>query len=214
MSTPVETLTDVEGITIEIHYDSDTESPRDNDGNTGTFMLDHGRYNLPMEAGDDVERAFRHFLDLRNGLNLFARYMRQTGQARIVVPVWGYDHGQLALSAGKRAGQFSDQWDSGLAGVVFVSQETLDRNGIENVTDEELETWVDGEVKEFDQWQRGECYGYVLKNTVTDETLESVWGFIGDEYVTAEAISAAQCEVKHLVVPSGLGWPTTNGKAI
>lgn len=51
------------------------------------------------------------------------------------------------------------------------------------------ERGLEAEIKEYDQYLRGEVYGYVIKGHGEEE---SCWGFIGDiDYVKREAISAA-----------------------
>ena len=108
------------------------------------------------------------------------------------LPVWLYDHGGLTVSCGERVCPYNDQWDSGCLGWIFVSKETILRE-----TDATADTWRErgfeilrGEVEEYDQYLRGEVYGYTLYESDIPEdgetpdwaeTGDSCWGFFGSD---------------------------------
>ena len=48
-------------------------------------------------------------------------------EAEIIVKVWGYDHGGLSIST-TRSGQFADEWDSGLLGVIYATKNDILEN--------------------------------------------------------------------------------------
>lgn len=58
-------------------------------------------------------------------------------------------------------------------------------------TDEEIRQkafkYLEGEVKEYDQYLSGDVYGYVVKDKFTDDVLDSCWGFYGYDYCEQEA---------------------------
>lgn len=99
------------GERLEIDFYSDeNDNPRQWD-NMGTMILSHKRYNL----GDDdfgIE-TYEELVD----------YLKEQ-EAEIVVKVWGYDHGGLSIST-TRSGQFSDEWDSGLLGVIYATKNEI-----------------------------------------------------------------------------------------
>ena len=165
-----------DGFTITSYYDEDAQNPReDSDCHVGVMVLDHGRYDLPNED-DDAKRALDWFMSRKSGLSLFSRWARIFKGATIVLPVWGYDHSGLAMRAGDRVGQFADQWDSGLLGVIYD-----DATNVVDWTAEQIEAALRGEVEEYDMFGRGEVYGYIVTDRNGDE-VDSCWGYVGSEY--------------------------------
>lgn len=188
---------------LELDPYGDTDSPRDNDGNAAILVLSWSRYNLPNE--DDTGRLDEAFE--RGGLRLAARYLAVAHDA-VVVPVWGYEHGQLALSAGKRVGAFSDPWDSGLAGLAYCrrswARENLRAPSAGETLDDVIEQAIRAEVTYYDAWQQGDVFGWIAERRVITaedeqdsdawEQIESVWGYIGDdrEHTLGEAVEACE----------------------
>lgn len=187
---------------LDPYGNTDTDSPRDNDGNAALLVLSHRRYELPNE--DDTGRLSEAFE--RGGLRLAARYLTVFHDA-VVVPVWGYEHGQLALSAGKRVGAFSDPWDSGLAGLAYCrrswARENLRGPGANETLDDVIEQAIHAEVTQYDAWAQGDIFGWVAERRVITEgaapdesweQIESVWGYIGDdrEYALGEAVETCE----------------------
>ena len=109
---------------MRLHPDPDAASPRSQD-NLGVLCLSVGRYALPMEDRD-VHAAMNgdYGLGGRRSRRAVTRWLQATRGARVVLPVWGYDHGMLAVHAGARSYPFDDRWDSGLAGINFDSADT------------------------------------------------------------------------------------------
>jgi hypothetical protein len=51
------------------------------------------------------------------------------------------------------------------------------------------------QVEEFSAYLNGDCYGFIIRDTVTRESLDSCWGYYGLEFVEAQGRSAlAQME--------------------
>ena len=108
------------------------------------------------------------------------------------LPLWLYDHSGLTVSCGERVYPYNDRWDSGCLGWIIVSKAVLLRE-----TDATSDTWRErgyeilrGEVEEYDQYLRGEVYGYTLyeSDIPEDEQApdwtdagESCWGFYGSD---------------------------------
>lgn len=53
---------------------------------------------------------------------------------------------------------------------------------------------AEGEINEFLAWENGEVYGYIVKDDETSETLDSCWGFYGDD-----GRKAAEEEAKSMI---------------
>ena len=102
------------GERLEIeYYSDDNDNPRQWD-NMGTMILNHKNYNL----GDD-DYGIETYEELVD-------YLKEQ-EAEIVVKVWGYDHGGLSIST-TRSGQFADEWDSGLLGVIYATKNDILEN--------------------------------------------------------------------------------------
>lgn len=128
---------------LSIYYDDVSESPREW-GNTGTMVLFHRSYTLPNEKNWTVEQA-EEFVDSDESKNY------------IILPVWGYNHGGLAMKAGNRTYPFNDSWDSGQLGIIFA------KKGTEDLSDEQITNILVGEVETYGKYANGEVYYYVLE---------------------------------------------------
>ena len=87
---------------------------------------------------------------------------------------------------------FSCKWDSGQVGYIFVSYEDIIKEY--GKLDIEMATKVlKGEVEEYSQYINGEVYGYQIYNKEEQydcpDSIDSCWGFIGDEYIKEEVNS-------------------------
>ena len=176
----------------------DAESPREW-CNVARLCLSHRRYDLPWEDDTEGERV-REAMD-RGGLRLAARYLSIVHDA-VVLPVWGYEHGAITFSAGQRVGEYADVWDSGLAGLAYITRDVaraeLRDPGEAETLDDVAEKAITGEVETYAAWSRGEAYGWTVERRPVDtddewEDLDSVWGYIGEtEYPMSEAVSTAE----------------------
>jgi len=179
------------GFLVVIDQDTDCPNPReDQDGYLAVLALYHNRYLI----GDSTKPEMDELPDILN----------QPGT--VSLPVWGYDHGGLALMAGSRTGQFADPWDSGQAGIAYVTRESWQENmGWKRLTQKRrafLKQAIQGEVEEYTSWIQGECYGYriLVPPAYEDEDVdvddlehvESCWGFIGYEVAVEAAKEAAE----------------------
>ena len=120
------------------------------------------------------------------------------------LPIWLYDHSGLTISCGERVYPYSDQWDSGCLGWVFVSKETMLREA--GATED---TWREcglaimrDEVETYDQYLRGDVYGYTLYASDSSEDDESpdwvetdntCWGFFGCDITQNGIIDYVGC---------------------
>ena len=194
---------------LEIHYDEHPESPREWD-NVGTMRCAHGRYSLGDEKGrgdmkeDMIELLGEHcdiYLDDESEI-----VEEKFNEFFIYLPLYLYDHSGITMSTGP----FSCPWDSGQVGFIYVSRERAEKEyGVKNAdfpierevmlhdlglrgpnrpvkktfaTLDELATYyLKGEVETYDQFLRGEVYGYVLLDYAGEE-LDSCWGFYGSDH--------------------------------
>ena len=157
------------GLTIDIKQDSDAESPRAWD-NLGTMVCIHGRYQL----GDSQER------DL-------VREAEKEGA--IMLPLYLYDHSGITMNTTG----FSCPWDSGQVGMIFVTFEKIrqeyGKKRISKALIKKVEKQLRQEVETYDQYLRGDVYGYALDKD--GEFIDSCWGLFGFDYACQEAQEAA-----------------------
>lgn len=180
--TPVETI-DYKGHKIEIHYDTDAESPRDWD-NVGVMVCWHSRYNLGDKHGFESPQAFQEWI-------------KEAEPDAVVLPLYLYDHSGITMSTGS----FGDPWDSGQVGYIYVTKKrALEEYGdVGKIWNKKAKTTAEkhlkGEVETYDSFLRGEVYGYNIEGPLSDD---SCWGFLGDkDECIAEAKSTVDCAIKH-----------------
>ena len=161
------------GKTIEIHYDFDPQSPREND-NLGTILYTSTKYNL----GD--RRVNREEIEMIVKNDQF-----------ISLPVYAYIHSGTVLNTTG----FSCPWDSGQCGIIYVSKEAIRKEWKVKKISAKLRAKVienlRGEIDEFSKFLGGEVYGYIVKGPDGEE-YDSCWGFIGLDWVRQYAKEAAQ----------------------
>src|SRR5262245_42634018 len=154
-------------LTVALYHDEDCSSPREND-NLGTVIAWHRRYSLSdTDAPKHIEPQ-----------------QFDPGAYPVCLPVFMYEHGGIALSVG-RGGQFSDPWDSGQLGWIYVEREKLLREySVKRLSKQIIEkatTVLTSEIEEYSKFVEGQCYGYVVSDD-DGETLDSCWGFVGYEW--------------------------------
>lgn len=212
--TPIETI-NYRGYSIEIHYDTDPISPREDD-NLGVIVGWHRRYNIgdqqpkcsPHEflegLARDVDTSIEEIEDRVDPINahwygqdsrwkdianayLKKRYDKALDDNYVILPLHMYDHGNVSLSTRS----FSCPWDSGQVGYIFASKEDV----ITEYGDWTAETvakatkCLEGEVETYSQYINGEVYGYTIKNGSDSDAIEegSCWGFYGMGYCVEQA---------------------------
>jgi hypothetical protein len=112
-------------------------------------------------------------------------FLKDNEKEIFFLPIYAYEHGNITISTKP----YSCQWDSGQVGVIYAYRDKLKKHGYK--TDDEIEYILNQEVKTFDYYLRGECYGFTLYND-DGEVLESVGGFLGNiEYCENESINTA-----------------------
>lgn len=188
---------------LTVQYDDDPHpdnNPRTWDSKIGVLFTPHSRYTLgDDDVPADIRRAFDHYAGRGRhgrGAEMFARYLRVYHGATVVLPVGLIDHSGLSMYVGGGA-HLSDPggWDSGTIG--FTWDTPADRAEIgPTATPERMRESLVAEVETYDQWLRGDIYGYVIERVVRcdhgaehRETLESLWGMFGQDYAEAEALA-------------------------
>lgn len=170
---------------VLIYQDENPSNPRDDD-NLGIIYYCNGRYALgdeclPVtEIQENVDRCIN-----RGG---------------VVLPVFAYIHSGITITTNTdRNYPFNCPWDSGQCGVIIAPIEKILKNfimqGITPGLKDRARTVLADEIKTFDQYLRGDIYGFTIIQKKTceqckhteEEVLESCWGFYGLESCKEEA---------------------------
>jgi hypothetical protein len=172
---------------VEIHIDEDPSNPRDFD-NCDLFILFHKRYNL----GDKHDYKHEDF----SGWDEMEAQIIKDHDPVVIKSVYLMDHSGISISDKP----FSCHFDSGMIGFALISRKSaLKEMNAKRVT-RKVKEWakkcLDSSIKTYDEYLKGEVYGYVIKDE-EDNDLESCWGFFGLDYVKKEATELA----KGIIVP-------------
>lgn len=88
-------------------------------------------------------------------------------------PIYGYAHSGVVLSLTP----FNCRWDSGQAGVVRVLRPS---RGGEWRRRKTFLVYLTACIEELNNYLSGNCWGYQVIDSSTEEVIDSCWGFIGD----------------------------------
>ena len=178
--------------TITLYYDENPESPRTSWDNLGKMYCKHRHYRL---GDEEIADDYDSWEDV-------VAAMKDEHQAMVVLPLYLHDHGALSMSTGA----FSDPWDSGQVGWICDTAEGRELLGFdlgkelagaEEGAEAAIATYEDfldrlgnmlrSEVGVYDQYLRGDIYGYIVTDDDGEEH-DSCWGFYGEE----DALEAAR----------------------
>jgi hypothetical protein len=177
----IERKLSVGNISVEIYYDSDSESPRLWSPMT-KFVMDHNRYDLPNEIDfqfDDYDSWEEVSVELCKDYNwVFTVYM--------------LDHGAATLSLRP----FKDKWDSGMVGFVCLSESDVFSNfALGTDWDEKARQVVESEFEEYKNWMDGNVFGFRVFEDTEEIECNQQWGFIGD-HDTSGLMDELKAELK------------------
>lgn len=183
-------------ITVEtIGIDNLVEMAKLGDGKIRAVRNDDGFYAVYLEGNDTpiatevAEDELGDLIEYDEELP-FAVYQELMAPYCEWMPLWLYDHSGLTMSCGSREYPYNDQFDSMQVGFIIAFKDTIisKANATEDNWREVAKRSMESDVKVYDMWLRGECYGYVeyeLENADDDtddgDEVGSCWGFIGDE---------------------------------
>lgn len=157
----------VNGLQVFIITDSDPKNPRTEWDNAGTMVCWHRRYNLGDKHDYATPEAFREWANSQEGITL--------------LPLYLYDHSGITM----RTTPFSCPWDSGQVGYIYLTRDKQRECGIVDA-----ESTLRQEVETYDQFLRGEVYGFSVQDS-DGEVLDTSWGYFGLDHVKSEANAVA-----------------------
>ena len=204
-------MKDNEGVnyTLTIEQDDIVDSPRECD-NLCTMICWHRHYSLGDKHNyDGIEDFFQTLCkevlgkgyDETDKLHWYNMHnMLKESNLILIKGINLYDHGGITVST-SNGYPYNDRWDACCVGFIYVTKQRMfDECG--GVTEEnwkdQAEDFIEAEMETYDQYLKGEVYGYKLTKTVTEkevcphcgevikeyeeeEEVDSCWGFYGDD---------------------------------
>lgn len=147
---------------LHIYPDEDAESPRSAFDNFGTMICFHQRYSL----GD------KHGLDPGDftGWGALEKFLVEELGADIVLPLYLYDHSGLRIST---------------VGFIYCTEDEIIEAFGDNSPESRERAWniLKSEVEVYDEYLTGNVFGYFLEDDDLGDTIDSCWGFYGQESI-------------------------------
>jgi hypothetical protein len=167
---------------MKVVRDEDPMSPMEWD-NLGTILCMHRKYDL----GD------RHSLRQCDfeGWAAVEQYLHEELDAFEVLPIYMLDHSGITISTTP----FADPWDSGQVGFIYTTAARIEELGCTDVLAE-----LAREVSVYDQWLRGDVYGYVIEDD-HGNLIISCFGIFGEEAAQEEGEEALRWHLEHAPKP-------------
>jgi len=175
-------LTD-DGNLVHIEHDDWCSSPREWD-NLGTFYTWMRGYNSPDDGRPDSIESLAYEYGLEDVNDSPAKFVGKFNACRgVALLVYAYDHSGVCYKASD-ANPFCDPWDSGIAGVIFATNEKIKKYRMidevtQDVRDAVRECLV-GEVDEYNEWANGNCHMFTTYDKF-GEAIDDCCGFIGND---------------------------------
>lgn len=171
--------------TLRIFQQVNPPNPRQDYDNLGTMAYKHSRYNLGEEQiGDPIE-----WLEEKLGLENAYIYNNERLEELesgffdefIALPLYLYDHSGITI----RTYPFACRWDSGKVGYIYVSKQQARKEYSTNRITRKLKNKILDilmfEVQLYDQYLRGDVYGFVIENA-NQCHIDSCGGFFGTDW--------------------------------
>lgn len=188
---------------FDIMHDDEARDPREeNEGYIGTLNLWWNRYVLGDNDGkgnadEMLSDMIRELVPQEKWTDEALDYdmtrnqkilMLQECEDILLLYCFIYEHGGLTISCGNVGYPYNDRFDAGIAGFIYTTKEKCKEQWCEIGEDWKKKAYeeLQAEVREYDNYLRGNCYGYTLEKYSAedddwDET-ESVWGYLTDDF--------------------------------
>jgi hypothetical protein len=160
---------------FSIYTDTDPLHPRKEWDNLGIIYAKHNSYILGDEDNGVLNggESFKSWGEVKKAL--------EDNGALNILPLYMYDHSGITISTTP----FSCRWDSGQIGFIYTTKEKIK---LMDTPKNRIEKCLIGEVRVYDEYLRGEVYGFVLEERKHCDTcghtewteIDSCWGFYGD----------------------------------
>lgn len=203
------------GYNIEIVADDWVESPREWD-NITKMICQHGRYYLGDEEyknsyANSWKEWFAYYVleNYSTGLNLkiydtfgyfedeeeVDKVWEWIEKNMIVMPLFLYDHSGLSISTSRIC-----RWDSGQVGFMYITKKDavkeFGKKYFTKAVEEKAIAWMEAELETYDNYLRGDVYGYRILDENGDE-LDSCWGFYGYDHEKSGLLDDVKGTIKY-----------------
>ena len=138
----------------------------------------------------DEDLAYNYINDeLTNGEKLML--VEESGNVAIL-PISMYDHSGITLWLGSTQGHVDARWDCSSVGFAYIEkskaeEEMPQHTQLPDIDNTDWKEWayemMEGEMHTYDQYVRGNVYGWVVENG-EDDFEDSCWGYIGDDEIS------------------------------
>ena len=157
------------------------------------FVKARNAHLVPGEEGD-IAYQMGQELDWSEKLEL----IEATGEV-VILPISMYEHSGITLWFGSKWGHPDAQWDCSSIGFAFVEKKTAEKemsqrilpDGQKNDWKEWAYTIMEGEMKTYDQYLRGEVFGYMIEDEEGEMSsnvhLCGCWGYYDHEHLLEDA---------------------------
>lgn len=137
-------------------------------------------YDPTAEDGDDEAAAeMADELTIAEKLGL----IEQTGEV-LWLPISAYEHGGITMWLGSIRGRYDAMWDCGTLGFAYMERETVEKHlnvAYYGTWQKAAENCMEGEMKDYDAYIQGLCYGYSIYDENSDNISGGCSGFLGDD---------------------------------
>ena len=179
MNYPIYKTKNHRGLTIEILFDTEPVSPKEDFDLLGTIYSNRSNYNL---MGHNLDELFCE--------NDEGDKMLDTDY--IFLPIYSHEHGGIILST-ERNGQYCDTFDSGIFGLIATPKWKVQREygELSNETVKQCKDELSREIELWNDYLQGNIFAYKVKNS-EGEIIDSCSGFYdGAEVAMQEAEDVA-----------------------
>lgn len=185
-------------VKVSVDDSGSTESPREYADNT-MFITAHNRHSSPDKfTGDDTVEHLATTFDVWHWDNQFKEHTYETDvdkllnevyRKAVIVPVYMFEHSNVAYRASTTGNPFHCRWDSGMVGFIYMKREDiLQEYGVKIVHEALRDRVIEHlkiEAKEYSDWAEGNVYKYSVE--LNGDHVASCHGFIGDSDYALEA---------------------------
>ena len=160
---------------IDIYYDEHAESPLEWDS-LGTMLCFHRKYSLGHDNLTYLETDYTSWEELEQDII-------SKENVHTILPLYLYDHSGITISTKPFYDHYYSVRDSGQIGYIFAPKKKVKELGIK---EDKVEQTLLAEVDTYDQYIRGDIYGFIISEVTTDEEgneikeeVDSCWIFYG-----------------------------------
>lgn len=183
-----------DGREIRVFYDSTPSNPREWSNVTGIVGW-HRRRQIGDHPppGNSTEFLVGLYTDQFPELedmndDDIRRFIKDTPYPGVLKPLYMYEHGNVAFSTDNRVYPFSDQWDAGQVGFVYITPEKLAEENITLEDEDRIGDVIRGELSAWQDYANGHVYGVVLYEKGLEDQVDSLWDVYlgGDQLMETE----------------------------